>query len=448
MTTRFPAKCLAIEIVSIDVNALRDPSEELGPGLPYRWNVSLSVIPQLHSSVGTPRQLIYDGRDLQVGDYLAFGRPVRIYEIISISASSPDSVTLVMEDLASMNALHDAGQGGNGGPESDAGICFGGENGVPLLFPLPNPLPSDLDYAGVVEILSQFAFLQQDRYVTVYQPGHNLAVNDQIALREDGIYVKTYVAGNPGEYPSVGYVIDLDYPRVDYFRYRTAGPVIKFPSTSGLPGNKLYLNPESQGGVSADVPPGRRYPQLIKLDNTRAIWIGYGQTEGAIASFVVSNSSQLSTLTDAVDGDFAYAESTGQQQGDGEWGLYFKADSQWKLVATEDSATTDARTIKVIITYDGPTTISAHRVSSDSRIVNVAVKVTQRWDDPTATLTIGDDSVHDRFMPAELNDLTIIDEYQTLPSYKYSAVAEPVIKVFLNSAGSTQGSAQVIFTYV
>lgn len=448
MTTRLPAKCLAIEIVTIDVNSLRDPSEELGPGLPFRWNVTLSVIPQLHSSVNSPRQLIYDGRDIQTGDYLAFGRPVRIYEVVSVSSSTPDTAVLVMEDLNSMSALHDQGQGGNGSPEADAGICFGAENGVPLLFPLPNPLPSDLDYAGVVEILSQFSYLQQERYVTVYQPGHNLAVNDQIALREDGIYVKTYVAGNPGQYASVGYVVDIDYPRVNYFRYRSAGPVIKFPSSDGLPGNKLYLNPDSQGGVSATVPVGRRYPQLIKLDNVRAIWIGYGQTEGSIASFVVPASSDLPTLTDAVDGDFAYANSTGNQQGPGEWGLYFKADGQWKLIATEDSATVDARTIKVLVTYDGPTVIAAHRVSSDSRVVNVAVKVTQRWDDPMAILTVGDDSVTDRFMPADQNDLSSIDEYQSMPSYKYAATAEPVIKVFLDSAGSTQGAAQVIFTYV
>lgn len=449
MTSRLPAKCLGVAINDIDATAFRSPTDPLGPGQPYRWEVSLDVTTQFHSSVATPRQLLYDARDINTGDFIAIGRPVRVFEIINIvSVAGPDQCRVEIEDLQGLAALQDFNQGGNGAPQNDSGILFAVDEDNPILFPLPNPLPSDLDFGGVVEILSQFKFLQTSKYITVYQPGNGFVAGDMISLKEDATYVKTYVAGIPERYPAIGYVVDVDFPQADFFRYKAAGPVIQYPTSTGLPGQKFYLDSTNSGAITSTVPTGRRYPTIIKIDNVKAIWIGYGQQEGLSASYVVPTQADLDALADAVEGDFAYVESTGTIIGEGEWGLYFKKGLEWKLIATEDSATTDAKTIKVNVDFDGPTTISAHRLSADSRVVNVAVIVTQVWNNPAATLTLGDDSVNDRFMPANLNDLTELDEYQTLPSYKYPGTAEPTVKVFLNSAGATQGSAQVIFTYV
>lgn len=449
MTSRLPAKCLGVAINDIDATAFRSVTDPLGPGQPYRWEASLDVTAQFHSSISTPRQLLYDARDVAVGDYIGIGRPIRVYKIISIvSVAGPDQCRVGIEDLEGLAALQDFNQGGNGAPQNDSGILFAADEDNPILFPLPNPLPSDLDFGGVVELLSQFKFLQTSKYITVYQPGNGFVAGDMISLKEDATYVKTYVAGNPEQYPAIGYVVDIDYPQADFFRYKAAGPIIRYPTATGLPGQKFYLDSTNSGAITATVPAGRRYPTIIKIDNVTAIWIGYSQQEGLAASFVVPTQADLTALADAVEGDFAYVENMGTIIGDGEWGLFFRKGTDWKLIATEDSATTDAKTIKVNVEFDGPATINAHRLSADSRVVNVAVIVTQTWNDPTATLTLGDDSVNDRFMPADLNDLTELDEFQTLPSYKYPGLVEPIVKVFLNSAGATQGSAQVIFTYV
>lgn len=450
MTTRLPARCLAVDITAIDVAGLRPNDDTIGPGLPNSWNVSLLVQPQFQSSPATPTQLVYDARDITVGDYLAVGRPVRLYRVTAVSSATPATLNAVIEDIDSITALHDQGQGGNAAPLSDAGIVFTAENGSPLLFPLPNPLPSDLDLGGLAEIISQFQFINQDAYESIFQLGNGFKTGDNIALKADGTYVKAYADANPMDLAVIGTVIDTNFPRTGFFRYRAVGPIVKYETTVGYPGNKLYLDPANPGDVATaqQVSTGRRYPVMIKLDNGRAVWIGKGQAEGGIVSFVVADNTELNTKTEAVDGDFAFVENVGDPNGEGEWGLYFKARGQWKLVALEDSVTVDARTIKVIVDFNGPAEIAAHRLGADSRIVNVVVKVTQAWDDPEATVTLGDDLVHDRFIPGDFSDLTIVDEYQSMPSYKYPGLNESVVKVFVNKANCTQGSAQVIFTYV
>ena len=160
-------------------------------------------------------------------------------------------------------------------------------------------------------------------------------------------------------------------------------------------------------------------------------------------TFVVADITARDALTPLI-GDQAYVLDSGQ----GEWTLYIWDGSQWVQLTDEDASDVDAQTLSVDVNYDDTSPILIGGLSDGARVTSAVVKVNTPWDDTAASLTVGDSSVNNRFMPSDFNDLTVAGTYTSSPAFQYdTGGTETEVSVFFNSASATQGSATVTITY-
>jgi hypothetical protein len=115
----------------------------------------------------------------------------------------------------------------------------------------------------------------------------------------------------------------------------------------------------------------------------------------------------------------------------------------------EDASDVDAQTLSVNATYTSGSPILIGSLSDGARITSITVDVTVVWNDPTATLTVGDSVDNTRFMSSSLNDLTTQGTYYSSPAFQYNTGGiETEVSVYLNSGTATQGSATVTISYI
>jgi len=159
-------------------------------------------------------------------------------------------------------------------------------------------------------------------------------------------------------------------------------------------------------------------------------------------TFVVADITARDLLS-AAEGDHAFVRSGATTN---EWEMYLW-DAAWILVSTQDSASTDAKTIEAIVV---PATISPvllGNVSPDSRITVVTIVVTAAFDG-SPTLTVGDSADNDRLIDDSLHDLSEIGTYTTTTDYIYSGSTDTDINGYFSAGGATVGSARILVTYV
>jgi hypothetical protein len=139
LMTTLPA--LLLEVTATSVVALTNwPSDTTEyAGKPYQWTVSLTIIPQVHSSEYTPTAFAYNGLDVTVGDWVSNLDGGRGWKIDSISAATATSVTCVLEDVNQVNTFADTSGSGNGAPPTGTvGTLFiqsGTQAGLPISGP-------------------------------------------------------------------------------------------------------------------------------------------------------------------------------------------------------------------------------------------------------------------------------------------------------------------------
>ena len=159
-------------------------------------------------------------------------------------------------------------------------------------------------------------------------------------------------------------------------------------------------------------------------------------------TYVVADITARDALT-AAEGDQAFVRSGATT---GEWELYLW-DAAWILIATQDSASTDAKTIEAIVV---PATISPvllGNVSPDSRVTVVTIEVTVAFDG-APTLTVGDSANNSRLIDDMLHDLSETGTYTTTTDYVYGGASDTDINGYFSAGGATTGSARILVTYV
>ena len=82
---------------------------------------------------------------------------------------------------------------------------------------------------------------------------------------------------------------------------------------------------------------------------------------------------------------------------------------------------------------------------ANALIVTTQIKIDVAFDDPLATLSIGDLGTADKYMKTTENDPTNLAEYETNPS-EFNAVAKDVY-LSLSAGTSIQGSGYVVLEY-
>ena len=159
-------------------------------------------------------------------------------------------------------------------------------------------------------------------------------------------------------------------------------------------------------------------------------------------TFVVDDIAERDTLVPS-DGDSAFVR-TGA---DGEYEMYVY-DSGWVLLATKDSARTDANTSEAIVMWNTGSPVLIGNVSEDSRVLTVTVDVTTAFNDASSSLTVGDTADNDRLLTNDLIDLTEVGTYATNVDFIYTSTSDTDIFAYFNFGTSTQGSARVIVTHI
>ena len=129
--------------------------------------------------------------------------------------------------------------------------------------------------------------------------------------------------------------------------------------------------------------------------------------------------------------------------------MYIYLGSTWSELTNQDAGLVDAGTGEVIIDKDSNSMTSIIKsVSTKSRVFSVSVNVTQAFD-TASTIKIGDSNDDDRYMTIDENDLSVVGNYVSYPTFKYNTTTENDIDLVYTKVGTpTTGSATIQISYV
>lgn len=163
---------------------------------------------------------------------------------------------------------------------------------------------------------------------------------------------------------------------------------------------------------------------------------------------VVADIAERDSLVGLTAGDMVFvqdASGIGTDAGAGEYAIYLWTGSSFTLIATQDSARTDARTQAVSLTPASTGSILIGRVGNGSRVVSVAVNVETAFDGDFE-VTVGDAGDNSRLMGADENSLQTIGHDLVPTTYQFPSGSETQVYAYV-SGTATVGSATVVLTY-
>ena len=184
--------------------------------------------------------------------------------------------------------------------------------------------------------------------------------------------------------------------------------------------------------------------EVLQWNGTTYVW---GTATASATVDVVPNIAARNALTPIL-GRVAFVVTAP----DGEWAMYIctqvSPTTVWTEIANYDSAQSDSKTRSVMVPFSAASPVLISNVSDESRVHLVVVEVLTAFNDPSATLVVGDSIVNNRLMQASLVDLTTAGNYVATPNYIYSGiVVDEPIYVYLNAGTSTTGLARVSITW-
>jgi hypothetical protein len=242
---------------------------------------------QTHSSQQTREPYFYNGRDINVGDYIFDTGNGAILKIYSISFKDETTVTCVVEDFDRVNIFQNPDQDGSGKIPDGDGYVFEVHDGLPILFPVPDSLVGLVSQNFASNIISRFFYRKDYALISVDQTAHGLSIGDAIYLDATG-YHKAQ-SNSPSTSEVIGYVTEVGYQASqtvppltpDRFRYRSIGPMVILGAgiiPAGNPGIPIYLSDSVAGGLTT-AKPANPVKVFIKIDSTTAILTNGGQGE-------------------------------------------------------------------------------------------------------------------------------------------------------------------------
>lgn len=424
-------------------------------GMPKQWRVNMNVNALLHSGRYSSRPFQYDGRDIAVGMYIATGSNAQIFRIDEIINQNASQVECKVSDEDKLNALMDDRQDGNVYIQEGPGIAFEVKQRLPILFPLPAVLPANFSRGFATQILNRFLFRERRDTLAINQPGHTMTKKTAVVLNNTGQYEAVDFSAPVSTMTKriIGVVEEVGWPTVDDFRIRTIGPVVDI-MLGGAPGTLYFIDGNSTTGQLLNLDPNSTAQQSISgepvyivIDDYTAVFIGGGLFDNTTSTtvYTVADQNELGTIA-GVPGDTAFVTDSGNLLGSGEWAYYIYANGGWVLLSTEDAAGSQ-KSYKTTVAWNDMNTKLIHRVDHNVRVMNVSVEVTQPFNGG-ATLTVGDSNDIDRHMTVDENDLSELGTYYSFPNHLYQELSEVHVNAYLTKGNATQGSAEVLITYV
>jgi len=224
----------------------------------YQWEVTATVTAQDHGSHLTRKDFQYNGLDIQVGDWIAGATTGTCCRIISISAKTSTSVTMIVEDWLRYNTFRSSI--GNGIFSTGPAVVFQlNENGHPMLDPVPTSITSADFY---LNINSRFQYLNPQMHYVLDQTAHGFEVGDVISITSSGFAKTTTSTADK----VIGTVTNAG-PGPNQFMLRPNTRIIDFvPAIPGTVGDFIYIDNSVAGGLTTTNTSGR--VQFLKIANS------------------------------------------------------------------------------------------------------------------------------------------------------------------------------------
>jgi hypothetical protein len=293
------------------------------------------------------------------------------------------------------------------------------------------------------------------------ETGLNIAVEEDMAT---AINRDMAIAGN------TDIVADTPAPNTLRLRNIVGGP-ITIANLTGDPNSNYFAGPTSGSGIPLSTSASTDKYLYLEATDARAIELrnvsgtpleDYGifsaeNGEKAAALYVEEGlvpvrTAQMTVVADIAERDalntLAGDQAFVQDKGNGEWAQYLWDGTVWIILSTEDSATVDADTIFLTVTFSDTGTLPIGTISNNSRVTLVTVDVITPFDG-SPTLTVGDSGDPARLMDDSLHDLTVAGDYHTDHSdYVYDGGSDVTINAYFDPGGSTAGEANIILSYL
>lgn len=229
-------------------------------------------------------------------------------------------------------------------------------------------------------------------------------------------------------------------------------PIVGLGSATGLPSNSVGDNTKKIVQLTAvdareiNVANVRGTPVndfgLYSVENgikAAALYIEQGIRSAR--NTVVPNISSRDALRSML-GDQAYV----LDKGDGEWGLYLFAASNWIMISSQESSKVDADTYTATLTH-ASTNMALGEINPGGKITQIIFDVTETFDG-SPSLSIGDQSSSNRFSSNDDLDLSAAGTYIVTPSYVYPENAgDTMILINFTALLSTKGRVKITVSY-
>ena len=257
-----PAKVLSLNISSITGSAQWSENDGVGdkwwsggsnPKY-YQWEVQATVSAQAHGSHLTRKDFEYNGLDIQVGDWIAGATTGTCCKIVSISAKTSSSVTMIVEDWLRYNTFRSSI--GNGIFGTGPAVVFQiNENGHPMLDPVPTSITSNDFY---LNINSRFQYLNPQMHYVLDKTAHGFSVGDVVSCGASG-FAKTNSSTTSKVIGTVTNTVGANQ-----FMLRPNTRIVDFlPEIPGSVGDFIYVNTASPGALTTSSSSGKI--QFLKI---------------------------------------------------------------------------------------------------------------------------------------------------------------------------------------
>jgi len=258
-----PSKVLSLNVTSISGEAYWPHNDGAGDkwwasgsnAKYFQWEIVATITAQAHGSHLTRKDFEYNGLDIKVGDWVAGATTGTCVKVVSISAKTSTSITMVVEDWLRYNTYRSSI--GSGIFNTGSAVCFQlNENGHPMLDPVPLGIASADFY---LNINSRFQYLNPQMHYVLDETAHGFSEGDLVSATASGFAKTTSSSANK----SIGTVTHPG-PGPNQFMLRPNTRVIDFvPAIPGTVGDYIYTDNSVAGGLTTADTSGKI--QFIKI---------------------------------------------------------------------------------------------------------------------------------------------------------------------------------------
>lgn len=224
---------------------------------PYRWEVTVDVTPQRHSSHRTRSPYQFDAMDVSVGDYISDQQNGVTVQIISVIEKTATTIKCVVEDILRYNTYRDPNGSGNGIFNSpiDVLIFETNESGMPVVDPIPSSGTGSAFYAN---LMSRFQNFEQSANFLLTKMNHGFVMDDLISVDPE---TKSFVKTDSDHPFIVGTVSNVEFGPNNFM----VNPIQKidssYDSLIGDVGDVLYSSSDGRLSLTG------QQPVMLKLRN-------------------------------------------------------------------------------------------------------------------------------------------------------------------------------------